>query len=103
MKIEPSDLSKILTNADDEQLILVVKTAAEPNVDILDNESDTIEDDEPVINNNPDDGRFSLLIGNIVKNQSDYVKDLLTLGQWKTLFEDLTDESLIETLRTFTN
>lgn len=100
-------IKKIIENADDEQLVTLIKETSETNIDIFDNDSDTLEENEPLINNNPEVGRYALLSGYTVINQADKVKNLLTLPQWTNLFNILInkikDQSLIETLNTFLN
>lgn len=100
-------ITDIVNNADNEQLILLIKEAAEPNIDVFDNESDTLEENEPLINNNPENGRFSLLNGSTVVEQNDNVRNLLSITNWSKLFDNLInnvkDQGLIETLDSFSN
>lgn len=102
MKTIDKGLHNILENADDEQLILLIKTTAKPNIDVFDNESDTIDENQDYeLKINPDNGRFALLEGMTIKNQKDRVKNLLRFEEWKDLFNNVSDQGLIDTLNTF--
>lgn len=101
MEIIENKLHRILRNADDEQLIEVVKAANFDNIDILDSDADTF--DETKIPIKHDHGRYLLLNNDEVVVQKDRVKDLLSFKDWQKIFKKLTDKSLIETLKTFEN
>ena len=99
MEMIEKKLHRILRNADDEQLIEVVKVVNFDNIDILDSDADTFDETEIPVKH--DRGRYLLLNADEVIVQKDRVKDLLSFKDWQKIFKKLTDESLIETLKTF--
>lgn len=89
-------IKKIVENTDDKHLINIIKNVNEYNLDVFDNDSDILEENEPLINNNPEVGRYALLNGYTVINQADHIKNLLTLPKWSKLFDNLINKSKIK-------